>query len=395
MTTPSPYPTLDRPPDPQDYPDSPLSRAFRQPMMLGLFLPLQTGGWSQSTLHRQTDWSFDYNARLTCQAEALGFEVAFGLSQWLPKGGFGGATNYRENFLDPFVATAALAAVTKKILLLGTIHILYGPWHPMHLARFLVTADHISAGRFGANIVTGYAENEPRMFGMIRPDHDSRYDTAAEFIEICNALWAGTENLTYKGKFFTLEDAYVSPRPRYGRPILASASSSAAGFAYGGQYSDIVFISSPGGEAFSQALPLLPGHVAAVRKAAALHQRQVRVIINPTIIVKPSREEALSYYQSIMDHADLAAIANFSARQAAGDTRAWSEHTPRGRAVGGHLHLVGSPDDVVDQLQQLRTAGIDGIQITFYDYEPELAYFGKSVIPLMERAGLRLPAPPG
>ncbi|MEK8129583.1 LLM class flavin-dependent oxidoreductase [Paenibacillus filicis] len=387
-------PFLWTPEEPQHHPDSPLSRAFAQPLMLGLFLPLQTGGWSQSTLPRSTDWTFDYNARLTQQAEALGFDVAFGLSQWLPKGGFGGETRYRENFLDPFVSTTALAAVTSRILLLGTIHILYGPWHPMHLARFLATADHISQGRFGANIVTGYADNEPRMFGSTRAAHDKRYVQSAEFIRICNALWAGHDNLTYQGEFYSLEQAYVSPRPRYGRPVLASASGSPAGFDYAGRYSDIVFISSPAGEKLAEALPKLPAHVAAVKQAAASHGRQVRVIINPTIIVRPTREEAFAYYQAIMDHADIEAIRSFSARHAAGDSQSWLEHSARGRAVGGHLHIVGSPEDVTEQLKQLHATGVDGIQITFYDYEPELAYFGESVIPLLEQAGLRRPVLP-
>ncbi len=382
------------PEEPQTYPNSPLSNVFTQPLMLGLFLPLQTGGWSQSTLPRTTDWSFEYNARLTQQAEALGFDVVFGLSQWLPKGGFGGEAHYRENFLDPFVSTVALASITRRILLLGTIHILYGPWHPMHLARFLATADHISQGRFGANIVTGYAENEPRMFGMTRAAHDQRYEQAQEFIDICNALWAGVDNLTYQGRFYSLEDAFVSPRPIFGRPVLASASGSPAGFNYAGKYSDIAFVSSPAGEQLADALPKLPAHVAAVKNAAVEHHRQLRVIINPTIIVRPTREEAFAYYQAIMDHADLGSIRNFSARHAAGDSQSWLEHSARGRAVGGHLHFVGSPEDVTEQLMQLHATGIDGIQITFYDYEPELAYFGESVIPLLEQAGLRRPFSP-
>lgn len=377
--------------EPQHDPDSPLSKAFSQPLMLGLFLPFQTGGWSQSTLPRGTDWSFDYNARLTQQAEALGFDVVFGLSQWLPKGGFGGEMKYRENFLDPFVSAVALASVTKRILLLGTIHILYGPWHPMHLARFLATADHISQGRFGANIVTGYAENEPRMFGMIRLAHDRRYEQADEFIRICNALWSGVDNLTYEGEFYSLDQAYVSPQPRFGRPVLASASGSPAGFQYAAKYSDIVFVSSPAGEQLADALPKLPAHVAAVKQAAAAENRQVRVIINPTIIVRPTHEEAVGYYQAIMDHADFGSIHSFTNRHAAGDSQSWLEHSARGRAVGGHLHIVGSPEEVAEQLKQLHATGIDGIQITFYDYEPELAYFGESVIPLLEQAGLRLP----
>jgi FMNH2-dependent dimethyl sulfone monooxygenase len=72
---------------PTDFPDSPLSQALRQPLMLGLFLPIQAGGWSASTLPRTTDWTFDYNAALVRQAEGLGFDLVFGLSQWLPKGG--------------------------------------------------------------------------------------------------------------------------------------------------------------------------------------------------------------------------------------------------------------------------------------------------------------------
>ncbi|WP_420871972.1 LLM class flavin-dependent oxidoreductase [Cohnella rhizosphaerae] len=315
--------------------------------------------------------------------------MAFGLSQWLPKGGFGGETGYRENFLDPFVSAVALASATRRILLMGTIHILYGPWHPMHLAKFLATADHISQGRFGANIVTGYAENEPKMFGVTRGDHDRRYAQSAEFTRICNALWSGVDNLTYKGEFYNLEEAYVSPRPLYGRPVLATASGSPAGFDYASKYSDVVFVSSPAGEKLADALPKLPAHVATVKNAAAALGRKIRVIINPTIIVRPTREEAFAYYQAIMDHADLGAIGSFSARHKAGDSQSWLEHSARGRAVGGHLHVVGSPEDVAEQLGQLHAAGIDGIQITFYDYEPELVYFGESVIPLLEQAGLR------
>ena len=46
---------------PADFADSPLSAALRQPLMLGLFLPIQDGGWSISTLERGTTWTFDYN----------------------------------------------------------------------------------------------------------------------------------------------------------------------------------------------------------------------------------------------------------------------------------------------------------------------------------------------
>src|SRR5438067_10866362 len=99
---------------PASFPDSPLSRALAQPLMLGLFLPIQSGGWSMSTLPRTPDWSFDYNARLTRKAEDLGFDLVFGLAQWLGKDGHGGAMRYRRGALDSFIAIGSLPAITHR-----------------------------------------------------------------------------------------------------------------------------------------------------------------------------------------------------------------------------------------------------------------------------------------
>ena len=108
---------------------SPLAVAKRQPLMLGLFLPIQSGAWSPSLASRETSWTFDYNARCTVMAEKLGFDLVFGLAQWLGKGGYGGEMKFREMATDPLLVTAGLAALTKRILLVSTVHILYG-WHP-------------------------------------------------------------------------------------------------------------------------------------------------------------------------------------------------------------------------------------------------------------------------
>jgi FMNH2-dependent dimethyl sulfone monooxygenase len=44
----------------------------------------------------------------------------------------------------------------------------------------------------------------------------------------------------------------------------------------------------------------------------------------------------------------------------------------------------------VDYLLRLRAAGIDGVQLTFFDFQPDLAFFGSRILPLMIEAGLRL-----
>ena len=41
---------------------------------------------------------------------------------------------------------------------------------------------------------------------------------------------------------------------------------------------------------------------------------------------------------------------------------------------------------------RLRAAGCDGIQVNFFDYEPDLEYFAARVLPLMQQAGLRISA---
>jgi dimethylsulfone monooxygenase len=196
---------------PAQFAESPFSRVLQQPLILGLFLPVQSGGWSASLLPRTTDWTFDYNAALTRRAEALGFDLVFGLAQWTSKGGYGGVSKYREDSLDPFITVTALSAVTKRILLISTIHVLFGPLHPLHIAKFGATLDHISGGRWGINIVTGYSPREARMFGGEHIEHDGRYEMAYEFTDMMCRLWGASDDLTLKGKFWSVDKAFVTP----------------------------------------------------------------------------------------------------------------------------------------------------------------------------------------
>jgi dimethylsulfone monooxygenase len=384
--------TLHQPSSPLTFHDSPLARAAKQPMMLGLFLPTQTGGFSQSTLPRSTSWHYSYNEQLTRAAELFGFEFVFGLQQWVAKGGYGGQMKYRENFLDPFISTVALGAATSRIITFSTVHVLYGNLHPLYLARFAATADHITGGRFGLNIVTGYDQKEPRMFGMTRVDHDARYVRADEFASIMEDLWLGKDNLTYEGEYYQLEGAYVSPRPLYGRPIMVSASASSAGFEFAAKHSDVVFTSSPGGSDFYEGIKTLPALVKSIRRAYSANGREGKVIVFPMIICKETSAEAHAYFQAIVDAADIESIKAYLARHSAGDGHGWKQHEAASWATGGHLRMIGSPEEVADQIEALKEADFDGIQIGFYDYAPDLDFFAKAVLPILERRGLRAPA---
>jgi FMNH2-dependent dimethyl sulfone monooxygenase len=381
-------PPLQKPLSPAAFPESPLARALAQPMMLGLFLPIQSGGWTASTLPRTTTWTFDYNAALARQAEALGFDIVFGLAQWLPKGGYNEVQD--GTALDSFMAVAALAAITSRILLISTVHVLYGPWHPLHFAKFGATLDHISKGRWGVNVVTGHRAVEHEMFGWTRIEHDDRYRRADEFLAVVQHLWAVDDNVSYAGDSWRLKDGYITPKPIFGRPILVNATGSEAGIAFAARHSDIVFISSPTGTEFETAMAALPAHVARVKAAA--HGRAIKTIINPLVIIAETDEKAEAYADDIVAQSEPT---GFYAGKYHSDAHAWAGRkdydTARQRGLGGgNLQIIGGPETVADSIARLKQAGIDGVQLSFYDFAPDLALFGERVLPLLKAAGLRL-----
>jgi len=365
-----------------------LERAARNKLMMGLFIPLQQGAWSPSTAPRGTHWGFEYNADCTVRAEELGFDLVFGLAHWLPKGGFGGKMEFRENTTDPLLVTAALAPLTRNILLISTVHILYR-WHPVMLAKFAATLDHMSHGRWGMNMVTGFRPVESRMFGMDQFEHDLRYKMAEEFTEMTIQLWEGKEELNFKGQFYKTERGWLSPKPVNGRPIIVNAGSSGAGLEYAAKYSDLLFITSPTGHDPAKACAALPDYNKKVKAVGKKYNRNLKTIINPHIICRETEKEARDQARAIVEHQDREATDNYFATFSGGDQASWKNTNRDDWVIGGNVHLIGSPEQIVDWLVKLNNAGCDGVQINFYDFLPDLEFFGDRVLPLMKQAGLR------
>lgn len=371
---------------PLDFPDSPLSQALQQPLLLGLFLNMQD--IRITTYPTSNTWTFDYNLAIVQQAEALGFDLAFSRTQWLPKGGYDG-----EASLDSFIALGAMAAATKRMLLISTIHVLYGPLHPLHLAKYGATLDHIAKGRWGINIVTGHRPVEHEMFGRPQIEHDQRYSLAGELFDVLNTLWSSQENFSFEGRHgWKIKDGYITPKPQYGRPILVTATGSEAGIDFAAQHSDLVFVTNSSGSGITEVLEDLPAHVARVKARAAEYGRTVKVIINPMVVSRDTEAETREYLEGITGHKIPSAFG--SHRSYASDAHAW-----RGRAegkrntglgLGGNIEIVGTPDQVVDQLAALKEAGIDGVQLNFHDFAVDLTHFGEKILPRLKAAGLRL-----
>jgi FMNH2-dependent dimethyl sulfone monooxygenase len=53
--------------------------------------------------------------------------------------------------------------------------------------------------------------------------------------------------------------------------------------------------------------------------------------------------------------------------------------------------LVGTADQVTDELLALSRTGVDGTLISLVDHNAELPYWNEKVMPRLEQAGLRKP----
>ena len=62
------------------------------------------------------------------------------------------------------------------------------------------------------------------------------------------------------------------------------------------------------------------------------------------------------------------------------------------RSMGGFFapQLIGTPAQVVAKMKALSDAGIDGLAISFVDYEAGLKQYTERLLPLMIEAGLRV-----
>ena len=105
--------------------------------------------------------SFDLNREILQRAEHYGFEFALSM---IKLRGFGGKSEFWDYNLESFTLMAGLAAVTSKIKLFASTAVLTLP--PAMVARMASTIDSISHGRFGINIVSGWAKDEYEQMGL-------------------------------------------------------------------------------------------------------------------------------------------------------------------------------------------------------------------------------------
>ncbi len=161
---------------------------------------------------------------------------------------------------DTFTVLAALAAVTDRLGLAGTINSTFN--EPYEVARQFASLDHLSDGRAAWNVVTSWdaftGENF-RRGGFLA--EDQRYERAESFLAAANVLfdsWRGDEiiadkdrgvflsdpragEFTYRDEHFDISGRFNVPRGPQGRPVVFQAGDSDRGREFAASSADAIF----------------------------------------------------------------------------------------------------------------------------------------------------------
>jgi len=339
-----------------------------------------------STAEQRTESTFDYNRRIAELLEQAGLEIFF-MAQ---RGGAGfGPSRFWSTSLDSLTTAAALAMVTEQLKIISTVHTAF--FHPGMVARIGATLDQISKGRWGLNLVSGWAENDFRMLGISLREHDERYQQSAEFTEVLNKFWT-TDWFDYTGRYFTIRQGTCNPKPAQ-RPPLYNAGSSPAGKEFTARYCDWYFTGAVTPEQVRT-------EVADVRTRAAAYGRAIHFITYLFVLCRDSEKQVQQEVEEILAHADYQGakeLVETLTGQTLGTANSILGHGSleeilRGAVLGmGSGKLIGTPEQVARSLAQLQDAGLDAVGLTFRHVEEELADFIEKVLPWLERMGVRWP----
>jgi probable F420-dependent oxidoreductase len=121
-----------------------------------------------------------------------------------------------DPILDVTATLAYVAAATQRVRL-GSAVIVLPYHHPIALAKALATVDVLSNGRLLLGVASGWLREEFDMLGVPFRERGARTD---EYLALIDALWT-QERVTFRGRFFTLENAAFFPKPvQHPRPPI-------------------------------------------------------------------------------------------------------------------------------------------------------------------------------
>ena len=354
-------------------------------LKIGLFGANCSSGRAVTKVPERWTGNWEDNLALAQMADKAGIEFMLPVGRWK---GYGGDTDYMGTTLETITWATGLLAHTKRLCAFGTVH---APlFHPVIAAKQMVTADHISGGRFGLNIVVGWNEDEFQMFGVTQREHEARYKYAQDWIAAVKTAWEAGDDVDFTGEFINLKKLRSKPKPVGGtRPLIMNAGASDVGRAFAIRNCDAFFT-----HAERHSMEQTAQRVKAAKDEAKLNGRELDVYTVGVVTCRPTQKEAEEYYRyALIEQGDWSAVDGILAKKnisvaTVGETEFQRQRQGYVNGMGG-LMMIGDPDQIAQTLADLSRAGLRGIGFSFVNYLKELPYFCDEVLPRLERMGVR------
>lgn len=333
---------------------------------------------------------------------------------------------------DPLMLLSAMAAVTKNLGFGLTSNLTYEA--PYLFARRMSTLDHLSRGRVGWNIVTGYLDSAAKAIGLTEQvEHDRRYDQADEYLEVLYKLWEGSweddavindrqqriyaqpekvHKVRHKGEFYQVEGYHLCEPSPQRTPVLFQAGTSDRGVEFAGRHAECVFISGQNKVATREQVD----KVRASAKAAGRNPEDIKVFMGLNVIVGATEELARAKHREYLEYASAeAGVAHFAAStgidfaeyaldepiqyvtsnaiQSATKNlknNDWTRQKLLDQHVlgGRYITLIGSPEQVADEVESwIAETGLDGFNLTRIVTPESYVDFIDLVVPELQRRG--------
>jgi alkanesulfonate monooxygenase len=232
---------------------------------------------------------------------------------------------------DPCLIIPPMAMVTEHLGFGVTCTLSFEPPYPF--ARRMSTLDHLTKGRIGWNIVTGYLDSAAKGMGQQRQTtHDTRYDIADDYMAVVYKLWEGSwedgavkadraarvfadparvHRVKHDGPYYQLDAIHLSEPSPQRTPVLYQAGASGRGRQFAAEHAECVFINGPSKAAIKPYVDDLRARA----KAAGRDPADLKILSLATPIVGRTSTEAQDkrdeYLQYISHEGALALLSGW------------------------------------------------------------------------------------
>jgi FMNH2-dependent dimethyl sulfone monooxygenase len=334
----------------------------------GYWLPV-FGGWLRNVEDEQMEATWDYVSRLARRSEQIGFSLTL-----IAELNLNDIKGVDAPSLDAWSTAAGLAAVTQSLELMvavrPTFHL------PALLAKQAANIDHISGGRVSLNVVSSWWAEEAKKYGVHFDEHDDRYARTAEWLDVVDVAWK-QDHVSYSGKYYQVRDLVMQPKPvSKPRPtIYAGGESEAAKELISLKCDAYVMHGDP------------PARIAEkIRDMSERREKKnlgrMQYGVAAYTIVRENEAEAQEELRRITDVKQNAAGYN-NYQQWLANTQlehrvSLEEYSVSNRGL--RSGLVGTPQQVADQIGEFERAGVDLLLLQFSPQLEEMDRFSELVI---------------